>query len=555
MSQLTLSGSKKANSQNFAVFDIEAKDWIYFLGAGFYDGTVYTYCDSIKKLINAFSKSGKVIIYAHYGGKYDFRFLFSELRKRYDIKIKVINNGVGVIKCYRSGVKKFELRDSFLLLPTSLKSLTEDFNVKHKKIIFDVENLEVMTDEAKKYLYNDVMGLYELLLIYYSKFDNVKVTLPQQTLDEFKKTFDVSRILIDKKYDKRFHVGYYGGRCDVFKRYGNDLYCYDVNSMYPYVMKNNKYPIGAPYCVSNYEKNKLGIWRINWLCPLDLYIPILPYRQKNKKLIFGVGKGSGVYTNVEINEAAKNGYQIEVIKGWVWDHGEYIFKEFVNNYHSKKNESRGAERFFYKRMLNSLYGKFGQRDNFKKIQIGLLKDDLLKTTYYHLFEDYYVFDTIANYGKCGVHIAMFVTSNARKHLYKYLKLCGDEIYYTDTDSLFTTLKLKTGKDIGDLELKYTIKEAIFLFPKLYAFITTDEDKTIIKAKGFNVKNLSFDLFKKGLKGDYSDFKTSKVQISGIFEAGRRHLDNLSVVERNRSIKSDLEKRDLINNIETKPKRI
>ena len=42
---------------------------------------------------------------------------------------------------------------------------------------------------------------------------------------------------------------YYGGAVDVYKPYGKNVYRYDVNSLYPYIMKNYPMPVGQPTIV------------------------------------------------------------------------------------------------------------------------------------------------------------------------------------------------------------------------------------------------------------------------------------------------------------------
>ena len=44
-----------------------------------------------------------------------------------------------------------------------------------------------------------------------------------------------------------YKEAYRGGAVDVYKPYGTDLYYYDVNSLYPYAMKSNLYPVGESY--------------------------------------------------------------------------------------------------------------------------------------------------------------------------------------------------------------------------------------------------------------------------------------------------------------------
>ena len=67
-----------------------------------------------------------------------------------------------------------------------------------------------------------------------------------------------------------------------------------------------------------------------------------------------------------------------------------------------------------------------------------------------------------------------------------------DLYYTDTDSIIINKPLPStlvGSALGQFKLEYEIKEAVFLAPKVYGFITTD-DKSIIKIKGVSSEAMS-----------------------------------------------------------------
>ncbi|GER42509.1 DNA polymerase [Striga asiatica] len=51
--------------------------------------------------------------------------------------------------------------------------------------------------------------------------------------------------------DSFIRRAYYGGHTDVYKPYGENLYYYDVNSLYPYVMKEFPMPGGKPVWYRN----------------------------------------------------------------------------------------------------------------------------------------------------------------------------------------------------------------------------------------------------------------------------------------------------------------
>jgi hypothetical protein len=60
------------------------------------------------------------------------------------------------------------------------------------------------------------------------------------------------------------------------------------------------------------------------------------------------------------------------------------------------------------------------------------------------------------------------------------------LYYTDTDSIYTDLKLEAGyideKVLGKLKLENICEKAIFIAPKMYC-LKTDKGEIITKTKG------------------------------------------------------------------------
>lgn len=88
---------------------------------------------------------------------------------------------------------------------------------------------------------------------------------------------------------------FYGGRTEAFKLYeeaaaSKDIKYYDVTSLYPYINKTGKIPIGHPHIItekfkdiSKYE----GLVKCKMLPPSKLYTPVLPVKC-NGKLMFSL---------------------------------------------------------------------------------------------------------------------------------------------------------------------------------------------------------------------------------------------------------------------------
>nr|YP_010044429.1 DNA polymerase [Trametes coccinea]QPF23670.1 DNA polymerase [Trametes coccinea] len=124
---------------------------------------------------------------------------------------------------------------------------------------------------------------------------------------------------------------YYGGAVDIYKPYGRHLYWYDVNSLYPYIMRNYPLPVGQPKIVvgdSSFietiikDENKFSFVVVEIECPDKRIVSfILPKKTKKKnkfnsveKTIGPVGKWGVVYTSIEILRGLELGYKFKYYK-------------------------------------------------------------------------------------------------------------------------------------------------------------------------------------------------------------------------------------------------
>ena len=100
-------------------------------------------------------------------------------------------------------------------------------------------------------------------------------------------------------------------------------------------------------------------------------------------------------------------------------------------------------------------------------------------------------------------LSSFVTSYARLKMYEQMEKINFDVYYMDTDSLFTPRKMKSTKELGEMKLEYQLKEACFLLPKTYCGREISGD-LIKKMKGFpqkNINHISYQDFVESLSGE------------------------------------------------------
>ncbi|KAL6491854.1 hypothetical protein OROGR_034004 [Orobanche gracilis] len=288
--------------------------------------------------------------------------------------------------CLFEGDKmQFRFRDSLHLLPGSLdtlaKSLCRELGTKGSINYESVtlENLGELKRDLLDYMRQDIMllgGVMQKAQRLYLEHYNVdlvkKLTCSSLALTIFRtRYYDAEKNPIyipNRNADRFIRRGYYGGHTDSYKKYGESLYYYDVNSLYPYIMKEYSIPGGKPVWHGNLGDNDIDT-------------------------LFG--SFSGVYYSEELKYAKKLGYQVLPISGFLFEERESPFKGYVSSLYSSrlqaKKEGNDAMSFVYKILMNSLYGRFDDDPS---------RWDPPKNT--------------------AVHISAAITANARIYMYQYI---------------------------------------------------------------------------------------------------------------------------------------
>lgn len=549
-----------------ATFDIEASNWVNFEILGFYDGKEYIEFYDIESFLKHILsyKFRNYKIFAHFGGKYDFLFLLEKLID--SAELIEVNGSIIQIKIgfnpYKNkhGLTKYKnyiyFRDSYRILPASLKKLTEAFKVKHKKLDFeDYENIGI-NEETKRYLKNDVIGLYEVIKEYenllFSIGGELKLTLASTALDLYQRKFMENDwiFLTYHKYDRMVRKSYFGGRTEVFKKYMTNGYYYDVNSLYPSVMKKFPFPIGQPIYIQeyNYNREDTGIIEIEVNIPKNISIPLLPEHINGMMQYRTGGKIKGIYPSPYLKKLDELGIDFICFDALIFG-SEYIFTDYVDTLYKLRLQNKdNALNLITKLLLNSLYGKFAQKIKRKNFFANPTESELIDKIHdqdiynYNEKADLWYYETTLELNYILPAISSFVTAYAQLELYQYLE--NFDVYYCDTDSIFTPDKIETSKELGKLKLEAEIREAVFLSQKLYAYIDNEGNEKIT-AKGFPLKILkqhgyefTFDNFKQALfKNDYSIFNVRYNSMFGFKEALNRKNKYLYHGEKKKSIKN------------------
>lgn len=107
---------------------------------------------------------------------------------------------------------------------------------------------------------------------------------------------------------------------------------YDVNSLYPKVMRDTLMPVGKPIAfegdISKFEPNVFGFFYCKITSPSYLKHPILQRKIKTAdgvRTVAGLGEWEGWVFSGEIKNALRYGYSFEIIRGYKFN-SAYIFK-------------------------------------------------------------------------------------------------------------------------------------------------------------------------------------------------------------------------------------
>lgn len=478
----------KPTTFQYGTYDIEARDWWDLQVIGCFDGKEYYQFRNVADFLNHIMRweYRHWRWFAHFGGRYDLNFIYDYLSTHdTNAKISFYCSGSMVLAMdIRKGDCHARLCDSFRLLPASLRDLTIAFDVKHKKTKYDFEDM-AYGRELLEYNEQDCRGLYEVLEKFFEETGMMSETFASHSLKVWRKDF--LRETIWKPHDsvsEFVRKGYHGGRVEVFKRQSDHLMCYDVNSMYPYVMCE-ELPVEYIAESRKLKDNYYGFVEAEIVVP-DCYIPVLPIRQE--KLFFPVGRIRAVWSVEELQIAENYGARIQRIIKAVYFRTAPILREFVTKLYNLKKHAAEPTRTIAKYLLNSFYGKFGQAP-VKRVYTTEQEAPAKAWPIVHpdgTPSGFAYHERTSRAAYLLPHISAAVTSKARLHL---LSRLNDNIYYCDTDSVFTTDIIETSKEMGSWSLVGE-GECRFWQPKLYKF------KGEWKAKGLDRKQ-SIDAFVNG----------------------------------------------------------
>lgn len=312
-------------------------------------------------------------------------------------------------------------------------------------------------------------------------------------------------------------AAYKGGRVEAFRIGKLPIQTYtvlDVNSLYPYVMRQYGYPckyharLHYPTIVE--MRDYLEQYAVVAEVVLRTDVPVYPIR--TERTMFPIGDFRACLCSPELSYACYKGHIRSIIQCVLYDRAD-LFSTYVDSLYKMRLTFKKAGNEAYvelcKKLMNTLYGKFGQKtEDWEKVA-----DDPNEPDHYEYLIDpdkpgkttlrWIMGECFECVGKGESFdsfpaIAAHVTAYGRMHLWDLMEKAGvGNYFYCDTDSLIvndTGLK-RLKSELSDSELgKMKIVETT---KKLYIYGLKDYEtdaKTVTKGIRKNAEKLPDDSF-------------------------------------------------------------
>jgi hypothetical protein len=414
---------------------------------------------------------GGQTFYAHNGGKFDYHFFKNDINS--DEPILIINGRLAKFK-----IGGHEFRDSLNIFPnTRLKDFGIKSNIDYAKMEQGIRHFHM--SEISAYLKQDCVGLWEVIARYRKDYGKqltqagasmrvwqkmAKREAPRQTRSEHQAL---------KKY-------YYGGRVQCFESgvKKTDFEVYDINSAYPFAMRN-LHPISTnAVLIEQLPKtdNEIGPCLLSLRCAS--HGGALPYRQQSELFFpedqrtireyhvtgweYLAARDTGSISNVQFREILQFAEVID-------------FKDYIDHFFGLREDARKrgdvAGRTFGKYFMNSLYGKFGANcENYAEYVIASIDSQMQWVE--KGFRDYKTWgdrtlmvrepteaeldDIQGKWRYYNIATAASVTGFVRAYLYRALMASTGAIY-CDTDSIKARSfgsRISVGSELGQWKKEY-----------------------------------------------------------------------------------------------------
>ena len=529
-------------SKEWFVADFETTSYRYYEEHGYTKVWLWAVCDQDANIVErgtdiesflllAKRLAGKSIYFHNL--KFDGSFILDYIMRndyQYYEELKDVDKGfttlIGEMGEFYSLDVKFgkgrtiHFLDSLKLLPFSVDKIAKDFGLPILKGKIDYDNYDI-TPEVIEYIDHDVKIIAMALRQIKEEGMNKMTTASCAYTSYSSMKSDTFMLKAFPKLDDAFLTewrnAYRGGRSQVNPLYKDTILTgvkrYDINSMYPHIMRNMEMPYGNPIVCEKPNTFDFELYRVQ--ISFRLRPNHLPSLLKKTSLFAGEDTyyvdSDGVeeiwLSSIDYKLLERN-YEIEFVK-FIKIYGFYtsklMFFDYIDKWYAKKTVDKGAKKVVDKLMLNCLYGKFGSNhEGYHKIPV-LDENDAVN----------FIKSNVEPMTKYYLPLAIAVTSYAHLLIDDAIHATGIlNFVYCDTDSVHTLGDLPAGlidnKELGKFKLEAI--EDLSKYVRQKCYLTKEQGKITITCAGMpqNMKDSAIRIF----GDDLFNYFTTGFEMSG-----------------------------------------
>lgn len=567
--QLKLSSSKTIeDARGRGAYDFETWEWVNPRGVGLKWGTPENRDEvffgdpesKYPKVVAAQALQHMNLLakevgqwWGHNAGKFDALFILEACASLgWKAKCHVAGGRVISLTVFApNGI--FKLHDSFAIISTSLKKAAEGFQLKDAKLFTKDDYSKDIRTWDMGHLRTGCLIDCELVLQLLEKIE----PLFQEEGGQLKTTAASSAFSVvaakTEILDMRKLVGvnricrmaYSGGRVEVYRHTPQyPISVWDVNSSYPHSMTQElpwRYigQVIGKNAAREFERvDRCGVVEATVIVS-PTYLPVLPWRHPQYSgVYFPVGVWRGQFDSAEMLYALEHGVRIKTLHAMQSFSKESPFEGFIHAFYALKSKTiAGPAREFYKLILNTAYGKFGQKPEKEELVIYPTQDEAIDAAFKHapnfrfVSKDYRYGAITSEVWSKQTHYALAsaITARSRVTLHSFLS-SADKIAYTDTDSIHSSANTSIGlyesesAKLGYLKRELSDYSAVYAAPKIYGLTAntiTPHPKTRephydekFASKGFPVDKETFLRLLKGETIETHRIQLAKRQLAG-----------------------------------------
>lgn len=240
----------------------------------------------------------------------------------------------------------------------------------------------------------------------------------------------------------------------------------DINSSFPFSMtfpcpgnvKRQRLPRG-PHGKVRLPKKEGDIYLAHVAIRVPpMYLPPLPYRHENR-VFFPHGTWSGWFSNIDLDLLERVGGEILEVFRVIEFHPQTFLRDYATDIYEKRKAAKAKgddyRALILKFLLNSLYGKFGEKVDKKSMMLFPDSTDCPHTPKHRhdgfpnccdnaraggecnlcieqLFPGCYIVSNQVEIAHEWVPIAVHITATSRRNLYNFLEEAQSDVYYCDS---------------------------------------------------------------------------------------------------------------------------